>query len=492
MIRPTMMKCGAVVWMFLAVPMLAEVIAVPGDSGTIQGALDAAQPGDVVEVATGTYFEKVVFPRSGTLGQPIVLRAGDGAQVVLDGTGVGGENMVLIESRSHVQLIGFEIRNNLAVTDGSGVRIVGAASGVEIRNNSIHEIRGENAMGITVYGTETAPIEDLVIQGNEIFDCEPAPSEALTLNGNVTDFEVSGNFVHDVDNIGIDFIGGETDIQPNPALVARNGVVRGNTVLRANSIYEGGYAGGIYVDGGRDILIENNRVGESDLGIEIGAENAGLVTTGIVVRNNVLHHNERAGIVFGGYEAAVGRANGNSFTGNTLFANNTVGENGTGTHFVGGGIGEIWVQFAADNVVSGNIVFAGPENVFVGSFDAGSSLNNAFDYNLYFGSENVSEGEFSHNGTGFVGLPDWQSGTGLDSNSLAADPLLVDPTSSDWQLGSGSPAIDRGDPSYVVSPGESDFGGGSRVAGGRIDIGAEEVDVVLFADGFETGDLSAW
>ena len=79
----------------------------------------------------------------------------------------------------------------------------------------------------------------------------PAPSEALVLNGNVTGFQVTGNVVRDVNNIGIDMIGGETDIQPNPALVARNGIVRRNVVVAANSNYEGGYAAGIYVDGGR-------------------------------------------------------------------------------------------------------------------------------------------------------------------------------------------------------------------------------------------------
>ena len=61
-----------------------------------------------------------------------------------------------------------------------------------------------------------APISDLVIDGNEIYDCEPATSEALTLNGNVDGFAVTNNVVRDVNNIGIDFIGGETDIQPDP------------------------------------------------------------------------------------------------------------------------------------------------------------------------------------------------------------------------------------------------------------------------------------
>ncbi len=285
---------------FLPSSSSAGVITVPGDFPTVQAALNAAVAGEAIEVADGVYFEKIVFPRSGAPGAPITLRAAAGANPILDGTGVAGADMVRIDSKSHLRLIGFEIRNHLGVDDGSGVRIVGAGTDLEISGNVIHEIRGDDAMGITVYGTEPQPISDLVIAGNQIFDCEPARSEALVLNGNVDGFEISGNLVRDVNNIGIDMIGGETPIQPDPSLVARNGVVRGNTVIHANSIYEGGYAGGIYVDGGRDIVIENNSVSFSDLGIEIGAENDGLTTTGIVVRNNVLFSNERAGLVFGG------------------------------------------------------------------------------------------------------------------------------------------------------------------------------------------------
>ena len=115
-------------------------------------------------------------------------------------------------------------------------------------------------------------------------------------------------------------------------------MVRGNTVLRANSSYGGGYAAGIYVDGGRDIVIENNVVAECDLGIEIGAENAAITTENVTVRNNVVSRNEKAGIVFGGYDEAVGRVESCMFLGNTLWENNTVGETGQGTYFVGGGV----------------------------------------------------------------------------------------------------------------------------------------------------------
>jgi cysteine-rich repeat protein len=462
---------AAVASILLSVPSPqahAAVLEVPADHATIQAALNAAGPGDFIDVASGTYAEKVTFTNGGTLGGGyITLRAAPGAPTrpVLDGTGVPGANMILIDSKSYVRVEGFELVNNLNVNDGSGVRVIGAGSNIEIRDNVIHEMRGEHAMGITVYATEPTPISDLIIDGNEIYDCDPATSEALTLNGNVTDFEVTNNLVRDVNNIGIDFIGGETDIQPNPALVARNGLVRGNVVRRARSSYEDGFAAGIYVDGGRDIVIENNDVSECDLGIEVGAENAGLVTEGIIVRNNLIHRNDKVGLIFGGFKASVGRANDNVFRGNTLYKNNTFGRDA-------GGESEIWVQYAEDNVIDGNIIYAGDDNSFVSSF-AGSA-NNTFDHNLYFSDAGEEAGDFSLNGAAYAGFSAWQAGSGQDGASVTGDPLLSDPDDGDFHINAASPAFDAGDPSYVAAPGETDLDGAPRVNGARVEIGADE------------------
>jgi len=56
-----------------------------GAYATIQAGLNAAQPGDTVEVRAGTYNERVTFPRSGTAGKYITLRGEPGA--IIDGTG---------------------------------------------------------------------------------------------------------------------------------------------------------------------------------------------------------------------------------------------------------------------------------------------------------------------------------------------------------------------------------------------------------------------
>jgi len=468
-----MWRCVAIEWIPLLMSAalviaprsvaMASSCTVPtgADCGTLQAALNQAGPGDTIQVAPGVYFEKVHFPNGGSAGGGYVtLQGAPGHASILDGTGVAGSHMIRIDSKSYVKVLGLEIRNNLNVNDGSGIRIVGAGSHVEIRDNRIHDMRGQHAMGITVYGTQAASISHLIIDGNEIYDCEPAPSEALTLNGNVELFEVTNNVVRDVNNIGIDFIGGETDIQPDPTKVARNGVCRGNVVARARSSYGGGYAGAIYVDGGRDILIERNIATESDLGLEVGAENSGTTTRNITVRNNVIYRNDKVGLVFGGYAASVGRVVDSVFTNNTLYDNDTLGT----------GVGEIWIQYAQNCSLRNNLVVGGRETLL---YSEAGNVDNHFDYNLWHTNE--PSPSFVWNGVGYASLAAFRAASGEDMHGLYAAPQLVAPGSGDFHLQSTSPAVDAGDPSFVAGVGETDWDGAPRVSGDRVDIGADEV-----------------
>lgn len=106
-------------------------------------------------------------------------------------------------------------------------------------------------------------------------------SEAIAVNGNVDSFEVTNNKVHDNNNIGIVLIGHE-GVSPVAALdQARNGIVRNNIVHHNSSFNNTSYneysADGIYVDGGKEIIIEQNQSYENDLGIEVASEHAGKV-----------------------------------------------------------------------------------------------------------------------------------------------------------------------------------------------------------------------
>jgi hypothetical protein len=442
----------------------AALRIVPDQFSTIQAALNAAVAGDTIQVRDNApYAEKIFFPASGNaVAGFITLEPFPGDQPILDGTGVAGANMVLIQNRSWVKLVGFEIRDNVNVNDGSGVRILGSGSHIEIRDNRIHDIRGDHAMGITVYGTAATPISDLIIDGNEIYDCEPFQSEALTLNGNVTDFEVTNNVVRDVNNIGIDFIGGETDIQPDPTKVARNGVCRGNTVLRANE-QGGGYAGGIYVDGGKDILIERNVVSGCDLGIEIGAENSGIITSGVIVRDNAVFANEKVGIVFGGFRASVGRVKNCQFLNNTVYKNDTLGE----------GLGELWIQFAEDNQVRNNVFYSTAQNVLV--YSENGNVNNSLDYNLWYAEAGAGSATFVWQNTEYTGFAAYQAGSGQDAHSAFGNPLFTDAANGDFHVAATSAAVNRGDPAFVPGAGEVDLDGAARVNGPRVDTGIDEV-----------------
>lgn len=474
---PGMLAIGLSITAAGAVAAATLTVGAPGsgaDFTAVQAALDAAVAGDTVLVHEKPvpYFERLHFPRSGNpVDGPITLRAAPGERPVLDASTLRRDRpMIEIDSRSHVRVIGLELQNN---RDGFGIEAYGSGTHIEIRDNHIHHMRGEEAGGIGFLGEKAEPFSDLVIDGNFIHDNEPAESETLVLNGNVSGFRITNNLLVDNDNIGIDLIGGERDVNPDPTLVARNGVVRGNVVVRSNASYDGGFGAGIYVDGGRDITIENNRVTGCDYGIEIAAENRGLVTSGIVVRNNVIHHNEKAGLVFGGFKKKVGRANGNVFTGNVLYHNNTLGKKGKGRYFDGNGIAELYVQFGRDNLVRNNLVVAGPENRMI-AWDPKAGDENRIDHNLYW-SADIGSARFSQGDRTWRGFAAWQAGSGHDGHGLAADPLLVDPANGDFHVLPGSPAIDAGDPAFAhAGDGERDLDGGSRLSGAAVDIGADE------------------
>ena len=127
-------------------------------------------------------------------------------------------------------------------------------------------------MGITVYGTDpTAGITNLLIEGNQIYNCQPAPSEALTLNGNVSNFTIANNYIRNENSIGIDCIGGE-GMSPDPTTdIVRNGEISGNRVTGAHEHNTNEEGAGILVDGGQNIAVERNISWANDVGIGVNA-----------------------------------------------------------------------------------------------------------------------------------------------------------------------------------------------------------------------------
>lgn len=436
---------------------------------TIQKACSSATPGSTVYIRQGVYNEKVTVTVSGTaVDGPVTFRNHGADTVILDGTGIPGQNLLYLAGRNRVVIAGLTLRNNNGVTDGSGVRIEGAADRIELRNLTIYNIRGENAMGITCYGTDaTTPISNLVIDGNTIYDCDAAPSEAVALNGNVDGFVVTNNTVHDINNIGIVFIGGEGTCPVGSNDRARNGICRANHVYRARSNYGGGYAAGIYVDGGRKIVVENNVVHENDLGIEIGCENHGEVADSVVVRNNLVYNNDKRGISFGGYNyPSTGQVQFCRFSNNTLFMNDALGT----------GDGEIVVEYALHCVVENTIAVATGQNILLTSV-VGSGAGNTFRTNLWQAPGGINSAVFAWGGTAYTGFAAYRTATGQDAGSAFGDPQLASPVlpSPDLHITAASPAVDAGGASFLPDSSERDMDGEARIIGLRADAGADEL-----------------
>ncbi len=444
---------------------------------TIQHAAGSVRPGDTVLVAGGTYAERVEIRVSGEPGRPITFAAADGERVVLDGSSleVPAERsaMVLIDSQRYVTIRGFEITGYRSDASGRvpvGVLVLGAADHIRIVDNLVHDLgttfegrNGGDAHGIAVFGTTADhPITGVEIVDNELADLTLGSSEALVVNGNVKDFLIEGNRVHDTNNIAIDVIGFE-GTAPDPTVdQARDGVVRGNTVWNVDSYGNPAYgygrsADGIYVDGGRDVLVEGNVIHDVNIGIELASEHAGRSTRNVTVRNNLVYDATAIGVAIGGYDRRRGSTEDCAIVNNTIV--NTDGV-------------ELLVQFdTRDNAIANNVIVAGPRHVFVEN-GYRENVGNVLDHNLYYSANGSPSGTWTWKGVGYDDFDAWSERSGNDGDSAFADPAFADAAAHDYTLATGSPALDAG--AFLAVSGAVDLTGEPRAQGGGIDLGAFE------------------
>ena len=202
-------------------------------------------------VRGGTYKEYVTVAHSGSASAGyITFQNYAGESPIVDGTSVsccGGtlRGLFNIASKSYVKIAGFEIRNfkSTANTDEpAGIVVTGSGSDVQILNNKVHDIvttaeaNNGNAHGVGIYGSATTSYSYVTLSGNEVCNMKTGWSETITLDGNVTNFTVTGNSVHDNDNIGIDAAGwwGEGPSGHDQPTI---GTISGNTVYNITSLH---------------------------------------------------------------------------------------------------------------------------------------------------------------------------------------------------------------------------------------------------------------
>ncbi len=260
-----------------------RILRVPSDYPYIQIAINDADPGDIVLVAAGTYYEQINF-----LGKDITVKSESGAtQTIIDGSGYGCVVSFYTGETRGALLKEFTIQNGLGQTSrGGGITILNGSSpvieGCVIRNSS-----APKGGGVYIYGEGSEPlIQFCTIQfnvssqgdGGGIYVTESAMPLILSslIHTNTADYgggifasystpEIINNTI--LDNIGNNFGGGLYYLSAGGNLT--NNIIVGQKAGEGIFVFEtgdapnadfnnvwdnaGGWYGGVAQEGPNDI-----------------------------------------------------------------------------------------------------------------------------------------------------------------------------------------------------------------------------------------------
>lgn len=447
----------------------------------IQYAIDHAAAGQTVEVMGGTYHEKIAFHRSGSASAGyLTLRNYANETAVLDGSGADGTTMISIAGQKYIRIAGLELADNLSPdtdTDSLGILVSDGSSYIDIEGCRIHgidtpDISSGNSNPLLVIGNTNQTMHNITIAGNEIYDCRTGWSEGLTVNGNVDNWSIVNNTVHDITSIGIDAAGHwDTECETPSLNQARNGVISGNLVYNCAS--PNAWNAGLYVDGGKNILIENNTVHDCLYGIEVGCEQQHDAyddtypgtADHITVLDNIVYDNSYCGIAMGGWDKSQsGEVVDSRVVNNTLCNNDAAAS----------GMGELNIAWSDGCLVENNIVYGAGKDFLVLRDPVNPVSNFKMDYNVFYLPEGSSVTPFQWGTQTDTNLSGWQSDSSNDAHSVFAAPRFYNVSLLDFRLQSDSPAVNAGDPATETADQAVDYAGNARLQGGRVDCGAYE------------------
>ena len=353
------------------------------DPASIYDAIDMAKPGDTVYLRGGEYIltEAIWLSNSGKAGAYITIKSYPGENAVITTTpeninkyNDGGEYLFFAfdEGTSYIIFEDIEIRSATYKYVGAFVCYDGGQNHLIFKNIKIHDLHTTkttyDANAFLFMGEKKNPINNIMLIGNECYDLTLGYSEAVSFAGNCEYCYVIGNEVYNCSNIGIDFYGNAEYCSVESLDQTRYCVAAYNTVYNCNSPYAD--CAGIYVDGGRNCLIEGNYVYSCQYGIEIGSEELKekYPVIDIIVRNNVLKDNSICAMRIGGYDTKTSGTVYNCYVYNNSFIDND---------------GSNIILSKVDNVVFANNIFIGNEIYIETEFDV-SYIKNLKFYNNSF------------------------------------------------------------------------------------------------------------
>lgn len=387
--------------------VLDRIVSVPENYESIQAAIDAANNGDTIIVAPGTYRENLNFK-----GKSITLKSSNPLDSeVVASTIIAGNNfgpvIVVNSGETGAVIQGFTITNGtygFNAIDG-GIRVVGAS--VTISRNIITDNVGP---GIHLENATNCVIEYNAISAN---------SSGISIADSSA--EIVGNIVSNNSGAGFNISEGEH-------------VIRGNTIT--HNIGDIGVAGGINLHYGSH-LIENNNISFN--------ESHGVSTYGGSHRfiGNTISYNESVSYG-GGFVIYEGQhiIEGNTVLGNVakgeinasgggafyiidgvkyIIENNVISEN---TAKLGNG-GGIYVQEGAFDILDNSVT-----NNFSNWFGGGMFL---FDGEYHAADNDISENISASEGGGLC-LGGWIS---LMNNRIEVNQALSEKADKDFTNGGG-------------------------------------------------------
>ncbi|MDX6211624.1 MAG: hypothetical protein QOF82_711, partial [Frankiales bacterium] len=369
---------------------------------TVQAAASAAQPGDTVLVASGTYTENVTLNHSGTATAPISFAPEAGANVTMSGQ-IHGFTVSGTTSTptSWINISGF----NVTRTTQYGIYL---KYGAHITLDSNHvtfsgqPVNGSSSQGIYLIGTTDSLITNNVTDHNT--------DTGIYATTGTTNVEIRGNTSY------------SNARQYTRAATGIDVRAPGNTIDR-NRVYNNEDSG-IQLYNGADgtVVYDNLSYGNGDHGIDV------LNSTGVTVVANSIYNNVTAGINFEGNSTAPS-------TGGTV-RNNISVDNGLSSAATKGDI----------------------------RVDANSLTGTTLDYDLTYlkaSGTMVTWGTKQYTTLSALATATGQETHGLD-NQNGGDPKWVSPATGDFHLQAGSRAIDSAASSAKNQP-ATDLEGTDRV-----------------------------
>jgi nitrous oxidase accessory protein len=269
---------------WLVVPATAATLRVPQDYPTIQDAVNAASPGDTIEVAAGTYFENVIVNTT------VTIVGENSTATIVDG---GGNNVVFDIQANNVEL------RNLTIRNGGrryiGVTLFDPYDGLTVRNTRIMN----NVVGVAISEADGNTIEDSIFINNSMYGIDVKYSSGNIIRNNKVSESAYGIEISDTLS---------SQVVNNTVSDTSYGIYvpySNNINISANTLSSNSW--NIYLTHSNSNIVENNVASGGSVGIQL------MTSQGNSVANNTVSSSS--------YGIYLGYCGANTVSGNTASLN---------------------------------------------------------------------------------------------------------------------------------------------------------------------------